>query len=52
VNRWFEYGKDRTFAIVDPFEVKMRRLTAEQFEQSATLEATIRESLKGVGYGV
>ncbi|MBN2207822.1 MAG: SAM-dependent DNA methyltransferase [Candidatus Coatesbacteria bacterium] len=38
----------------EPFEDKMRRLTAkldEQFAESAKLEASIRENLKGLGYG-
>jgi type I restriction enzyme M protein len=37
----------------EPFEEKMKRLTAqlsEQFKESARLEKTIRENLKGVGY--
>ncbi|MFH5804974.1 type I restriction-modification system subunit M [Alienimonas sp. DA493] len=39
----------------EPFEEKMARLTKElreQFAESATLEATIREKLNGVGYEV
>lgn len=39
----------------EPFDEKMQRLTAElaeQFKESAKLEKTIRENLKGVGYGV
>jgi len=38
----------------EPFEEKMARLTAqlnEQFEESARLEAVIRENLKRLGYG-
>jgi type I restriction enzyme M protein len=38
----------------EPFPEKMARLTAEldeQFAESARLEATIRESLAGLGYG-
>lgn len=37
----------------EPFEEKMRRLTAElneQFEESAKLEAAIRANLEGLGY--
>jgi len=39
----------------EPFDEKMKRLTAElgeQFAESAALERKIRESLEGVGYGV
>ncbi|OPY48620.1 MAG: N-6 DNA Methylase [Methanosaeta sp. PtaU1.Bin060] len=39
----------------EPFEEKMRRLTAqlaEQFRESARLEAEIRANLKGLGYEV
>lgn len=39
----------------EPFDEKMKRLTAElaeQFKQSAELEATIRQNLKGVGYAI
>ena len=39
----------------EPFKEKMQRLTAElasQFRESAALEATIREKLEGVGYGI
>lgn len=39
----------------EPFEEKMQRLAAElaeQFAESRALEATIRENLEGVGYGV
>lgn len=38
----------------EPFEAKMKRLTAtleEQFAESAKLEKAIRENLKGLGYG-
>jgi len=38
----------------EPFEGKMARLTEkleEQFAESARLEALIKESLKGLGYG-
>jgi type I restriction enzyme M protein len=38
----------------EPFEEKMKRLTSEldkQFEESAKLEAEIKENLKGIGYG-
>lgn len=37
-----------------PFDEKMKALTsklAEQFAQSNELETTIRENLKGIGYG-
>ena len=39
----------------EPFDEKMQRLTAEladQFAESAKLEATIRDNLEGVGYGL
>lgn len=39
----------------EPFEDKMQRLTAElrdQFTEAAKLEASIRENLEGVGYGI
>jgi type I restriction enzyme M protein len=38
----------------EPFEEKMKRLTAkleEQFAESAKLEAQIRRNLKELGYG-
>jgi type I restriction enzyme M protein len=38
-----------------PFDEKMRTLTAklaEQFAKGADLEKTIRENLKGIGYGL
>jgi type I restriction enzyme M protein len=38
----------------EPFEEKMKRLTAtleEQLAESAELEKTIRANLKGLGYG-
>ncbi len=38
----------------EPFEEKMKRLTTElehQFEEGARLEASIRRSLRGLGYG-
>jgi type I restriction enzyme M protein len=38
----------------EPFELKMKRLTAtlgEQFAESAKLEKEIRANLKGIGYG-
>lgn len=41
--------------ISEPFEEKMPRLVAEleaQFAESAKLEATIRQNLKGLGYAL
>jgi len=38
----------------EPFDMKMRRLTAqleEQFAESARLEKAIRQNLRGLGYG-
>jgi len=39
----------------EPFEEKMRRLTArlgEQFQELSQLEAEIRTNLKGLGYEI
>jgi type I restriction enzyme M protein len=47
-------GAEETEDDGEPFEEKMARLTAtldKQFQESATLEASIRRNLQGLGYG-